>query len=55
MQTGHWYSSARTPRLLESPEEIGRIAAERALRKLGARRVPTCQVPLSFRPRCRAG
>lgn len=55
MQTGSWYSSARTPRLLESPEEIGRIAAERALRKLGARRVPTCQVPIVFPPEVSRG
>lgn len=55
MQTGYWYSSARTPRLLESPEEIGRIAAERALRKLGARRVPTCQVPIVFPPEASRG
>jgi PmbA protein len=55
MQTGSWYSSARTPRLLESPEEIGRIAAERALRKLGARRVPTCEVPVVFPPEVARG
>lgn len=55
MQTGYWYSSARTPRLLEDPEEIGRIAAERALRKLGARRVPTCQVPVVFPPEVSRG
>jgi PmbA protein len=55
MQTGSWYSSARTPRLLESPEEIGRIAAQRALRKLGARRVPTCQCAVVFPPEVSRG
>lgn len=55
MQTGSWYSTARTPRLLEDPEAIGRIAAERALRKLGARRVPTCQVPVVFPPEVSRG
>ncbi len=50
MQSGHWYSSARTARLLESPEEVGRIAAQRALRLLGARRVPTQQCPVIFPP-----
>ncbi len=55
MQTGYWYSSARTPRLLEDPEEIGRIAAQRALRKLGARRMPTCQVPVVFPPEVSRG
>jgi PmbA protein len=55
MQTGSWYSSARTPRLLEAPEEIGRIAAERALRKLGARRIPTGQYPIVFPPEVSRG
>jgi PmbA protein len=55
MQTGSWYSSARTPQLLESPEEIGRVAAERTLRKLGARRIPTCQVPIVFPPEVSRG
>jgi len=55
MQTGYWYSSARTPRLLESPEEIGRVAAQRALRKLGARRIPTCRVPIVFPPEVSRG
>jgi PmbA protein len=55
MQTGYWYSSARTPRLLEDPEEIGRIAAQRALRKLGARRVPTCQCTVVFPPEVSRG
>jgi PmbA protein len=55
MQTGYWYSSARTPRLLESPQEIGRIAAERALRKLGARRIPTGQYAVVFPPEVSRG
>jgi PmbA protein len=35
---------------LEAPEEIGRIAASRALRRLGARRVKTVEVPVIFDP-----
>ena len=50
MQSGHWYSSARTARLLEEPEAIGRVAAQRALRLLGARRVPTQQCSIVFPP-----
>ena len=50
MQGDYWYSSARTARLLDDPEEIGKIAAQRALRKLGARRVPTQQCPVVFAP-----
>lgn len=48
MQRDYWYSSARTSRLLESPEEVGRTAAQRALHRLGARRVPTQKCPVVF-------
>ena len=50
MQGDYWYSSARTANLLDSPEAIGIIAAQRALRRLGARRVPTQQCPVVFSP-----
>ena len=50
MQRDHWYTSARTFALLETPEAIGREAASRALRRLGARRVPTQQCPVVFSP-----
>jgi PmbA protein len=50
MQQNYWYSSSRTTRKLESPEEIGRIAAQRTLRRLGARRVPTQKAPVVFSP-----
>jgi PmbA protein len=50
MQQNYWYSSSRTTRKLESPEEIGRIAAERTLRRLGARQVPTQKAPVVFSP-----
>lgn len=55
MQSGHWYSSARTARLLEEPESVGREAARRALRLLGARRVPTQQCPVIFPPESARG
>ncbi len=55
MQSGHWYSSARTARLLEDPEAVGREAARRALRLLGARRVPTQQCPVIFPPETARG
>ncbi len=48
MQSDYWYSSARTAKLLDTPEAVGRKAAERALRRLGARRVPTQQCPVVF-------
>lgn len=50
MQRDYWYSVARSAQGLEAPEAVGRKAAERALRKLGARKVPTCRVPVVFDP-----
>ncbi|MBW8749570.1 MAG: TldD/PmbA family protein [Acidobacteria bacterium] len=50
MQRDYWYSSARHIGGLESPEEVGKEAARRALRRLGARRVPTQKAPVVFSP-----
>ncbi len=50
MQRNYWYSSSRTTRKLGDPEEIGRIAAERTLRRLGARQVKTQRAPVVFSP-----
>lgn len=48
MQRDGWGSSARTLRKLDTPEEVGREAAKRALRRLGARRVPTQKASIVF-------
>ena len=48
MQRDGWWSSARRLGDLESPESIGKEAARRTLRRLGARRVPTQRVPIVF-------
>jgi PmbA protein len=48
MQRDYWYSVARTITKLESPEEVGRTAAERTLRRLGARKIKTQRVPIVF-------
>jgi len=50
MQRDGWWSSARRLGDLESPESIGQEAARRTLRRLGARKVPTQQVPIVFAP-----
>ena len=50
MQRDGWWSSARCLAHLESPESIGKEAARRALRRLGARRVATQRVPIVFAP-----
>ncbi len=50
MQRDYWYSSARSLIRLESPEAVGREAARRVLRRLGARKIASTQVPLIFDP-----
>ena len=50
MQRDYWYSVARSLNRLESPERVGKVAAQRALRRLGARKVKTQQVPVIFDP-----
>ena len=48
MQRDYWYTWSRHRDALMSPEEVGRRAAERALRRLGARKPETCRVPVIF-------
>jgi PmbA protein len=50
MQRDYWYSSQRKFSRLESPASVGRRAAERTLRRLGARKVKTCECPVVFDP-----
>ncbi len=55
MQRDDWYSSGRNPAKLAAPEAIGDYAARRALSRLGARRVKTCQAPVLFEAPLAAG
>lgn len=48
MQRDYWYSSARTLAKLESPESIGAKAAQRTLRRLGARKIASTSAPVVF-------
>lgn len=48
MQRDYWYSVARHPADILKVEEIGRIAAERTVRRLKARRLSTMQCPVLF-------
>jgi len=50
MQRDYWYSVARTLSKLDAPEKVGKIAAERTLRRLGARKAKTARVPIVFDP-----
>jgi PmbA protein len=48
MQRDDWYSSSRVPGMLADPEALGRYAGRRALARLGARKIATCQAPVLF-------
>jgi PmbA protein len=48
MQSDYWYTRSRVPGQLEAAARVGRISGERALRRLGARRVKTQQAPVLY-------
>ncbi|HVN85230.1 MAG TPA: metallopeptidase TldD-related protein [Candidatus Binatia bacterium] len=50
MQRDYWYTATRRLRKLEDAEAVGRKAAARTVRRLGARQVKTCEVPVVFDP-----
>ncbi len=55
MQRDFWYSAQRHLAKLEDAAAVGRRAAERTLRRLGARSVSTCEVPVVFDPELASG
>jgi len=55
MERDYEYSSVRHYGDLMSPEEIGRVAAQRTLSRLNPRRVKTQQVPVIYAPRVSNG
>jgi PmbA protein len=54
MERDYWYTSARKLAALESPEQVGKEAARRAVRRLGARTGATTEVPVVFDPEAAA-
>ena len=50
MQRDYWFSVSRNLGRLEPAEHVGRVAAERTIRRLGARKAKTAQVPVIFDP-----
>lgn len=48
MQRDYWYSSARDSLDLETAEAVGRTAASRTVRRLGARKIKTIQCPVLY-------
>jgi len=55
MQRDAWYSSMLNSADLASPQRVGRYAAERALSRLGARKISTRQCPVLFESPLAAG
>ncbi|MFT3720043.1 metalloprotease PmbA [Pseudorhodoferax sp.] len=55
MQRDAWYSSMRCADELASPQAVGRYAAERALSRLNARKIPTTECPVLFESPLAAG
>jgi PmbA protein len=49
-QSDYWFSAERMFHRLERPEDVGRRAAARVIRKLGGRKVQTREVPVVFEP-----
>jgi PmbA protein len=48
MQRDDWMSTHRVPERLADAEALGRYAGERALARLGAHQIATCQAPVLF-------
>ncbi|MCJ8169972.1 metalloprotease PmbA [Atopomonas sediminilitoris] len=55
MQRDYWYDVNRQSQALQSAQAIGQKAAQRTVARLGARAVPTAQVPVLFAPEVAAG
>ena len=48
MQRDDWFSAARVPAKLAEPQALGRYAGQRAVARLGARKIATCRAPVLF-------
>jgi PmbA protein len=55
MERDYWYSTARDWRELEDIASVGRLSGERAVRRLGARKVATTRAPVLFSPEVARG
>ncbi len=54
-RNGYWWTAGRYLSDLEAPETVGAEAARRTVATLGARKVPTCQIPVVFDPEAGRG
>jgi PmbA protein len=50
MQRDYWFSVARSLGRLDPPEQVGKIAAQRTLRRLGGKKAKTAHVPIVLDP-----
>jgi PmbA protein len=48
MQRDDWFSASRVPAQLADPEALGRYAGQRAVARLGSRKIATCRAPVLF-------
>lgn len=55
MERDYWYTTARDWRELEDVASVGRRSGERAVRRLGARKLSTMKVPVLFSPEVARG
>jgi PmbA protein len=55
MEGEYDYSSAVYGADLDDPDEVGQRAGERAIRRVGARKMPTAKVPVVYDPRVASG
>ncbi len=55
MQRDYWYSVSRDPATLDSPQSVGAKAGERAVSRLGARKIKTTKAPVLYVPELARG
>lgn len=48
MQRDYWYSTSRNPAQLQDVKQVGRMAGERTVRRLNARKLKTGKIPVLF-------
>jgi PmbA protein len=48
MQRDYWYTSHRDPARLDDAAEVGRVAGQRTVQRLGGRRIATVEAPILF-------
>ena len=48
MERDYWYTVARDRSALQTAAEVGRIAGQRTLDRLGSRKITTCQTPVIY-------